>query len=191
MLVAEVAIFFEGFVDDAFEVRREIGVDACWRSGLTVEDGVEDVSSAVAAEWKLAGGHFVEDGAEGEQIGAGVEFLGACLFGRHVRDSAESAARAGELIGIGAAVGGEGIADCGLGAGAGDFRQTEVENFGLAAGGDENVGGLDVAMDDTFRVGGVEARRRCRWRVRESIRDRVSGARSCALASRPRGTPWR
>ena len=38
----------------------------------------------------------------------------------------------------------------------GDFREAEVEDFGVAAFGDENVGGLDVAMDDAFGVGGVE-----------------------------------
>ena len=34
--------------------------------------------------------------------------------------------------------------------------ETEIENFGVAAISDEDVGGLDVAMNDAFRVGGVE-----------------------------------
>ena len=125
------------------------------RRRLAIEDGVEDFGGAVAAEGKLARGHFVEDGAEGEEIGAGVEILGAGLLGGHVGDGAESAARAGEVVGV-AAIGGESFAGGGFGAGAGDFGETEVENFGLAAGGDEDVGGLDVAVDDAFGVGGVE-----------------------------------
>ena len=37
-----------------------------------------------------------------------------------------------------------------------DLRQPEIENLGVPALGDENVGGLDVAMDDAFGVGGIE-----------------------------------
>ena len=37
-----------------------------------------------------------------------------------------------------------------------DLRQSEVENLGVTALGDENVGGLDVAVDDAFGVGRVE-----------------------------------
>ena len=37
-----------------------------------------------------------------------------------------------------------------------DFRQTEVENFGMAALGDEDVARLDVAVDDPFGMRGVQ-----------------------------------
>src|SRR5207302_731233 len=38
----------------------------------------------------------------------------------------------------------------------GDLGETEVENLGVTALGDENVGGLDVAMNDALGVSGVE-----------------------------------
>ena len=41
-------------------------------------------------------------------------------------------------------------------AGKRNLRQTEVENLGVAALGDKDVGGLDVAVNDAFGVGRVE-----------------------------------
>jgi hypothetical protein len=37
-----------------------------------------------------------------------------------------------------------------------DFRQTKIQNLGVATVGDEDVGGLDVPMDDSFGVGGIQ-----------------------------------
>ena len=38
-----------------------------------------------------------------------------------------------------------------------DLSQTEVEDLGVAALGDENVGGLNVTVDDAFAVRGIQA----------------------------------
>jgi hypothetical protein len=37
-----------------------------------------------------------------------------------------------------------------------EFRQAEIENLRLPALGDEDVSGLDVPMNNAFRMGGVE-----------------------------------
>ena len=37
-----------------------------------------------------------------------------------------------------------------------DLRQSEIQNLGVSALGDEDVGGLDVAVDDALRMRGVE-----------------------------------
>ena len=50
--------------------------------------------------------------------------------------------------------GGFGVGRCGL---RSEFGETEVENFSGAAGGDKNVGGLDIAVDDSFGVRGIES----------------------------------
>ena len=36
------------------------------------------------------------------------------------------------------------------------FREAEIENFGVAAGGDKNICRFDIAMDDIFRVSRFE-----------------------------------
>ena len=40
---------------------------------------------------------------------------------------------------------------------AGDLRKTEVENFCVPALGDEDIGGLDVAVNNPFRVSCVKS----------------------------------
>ena len=37
-----------------------------------------------------------------------------------------------------------------------DFRQPEVQNLGVSALGDKDVGGLDVAVDDAFGMGCIQ-----------------------------------
>ena len=116
-----------------------------------MEDGVEGRGGGVSAKGERAGGHLVEHRAEGKNVGASVEVFAERLFGRHVGDGAESAARTGEVWIVGAGDGGA------VGSGGGvSFGQTEVENFGVTTLGHEKICGLDVAMDDAFGVGGVE-----------------------------------
>ena len=45
-----------------------------------------------------AGGHLVEDGPEGEQVGPRIQFFPLGLFRGHIRNSAQCRARAGEML---------------------------------------------------------------------------------------------
>ena len=109
----------------------------------------------------MSGGHLIEDCAERKQVGAGIEFLGARLFRRHVRHCAERAPGTGELVG-GNTLRGKGL-DHSWGSGS-HFGETEIQNLRVAARIDEKICGLDVAMHDAFRVRGVE-------RIRDVDRD--------------------
>src|SRR5258708_4548502 len=100
MLVAQRRIFFERFVDDAFELSREPGIETEGSDWRVIEDAVENFGGAVAAECRAAGGHFIEDDAKAEKIAARIEIAAAGLFGRHIGDGAESGAGAGEIGGV-------------------------------------------------------------------------------------------
>ena len=58
---------------------REIGIEAHGRDWCALQNGVEDEAGGVTPKRQRAGGHFIEDDAEGEKVGAGVEVLTARL----------------------------------------------------------------------------------------------------------------
>jgi hypothetical protein len=107
------------------------------------------MAEVLPCERHLAGGHLVEHGAEAEQVAARVELLAAGLLGRHVGHGAHGDAGRGQ--GLGASYRLRHGEARGL-----HLGQPEVQHLGLAAGGDEDIGGLDVAMDDAAPVRGVE-----------------------------------
>ena len=79
-----------------------------------------------------------QDAAERVDVGARVGQLAAQLLRRAVLDGADPATGLGQR-----------------GVGAREARQAEVAQVGVVAG-EQHVGGLDVAMDQAGRVGGVE-----------------------------------
>jgi len=162
VLIAQCGVFFERFVNDAFELSRESGIEADGRDRRMIENAVENFRGTVTAECRAPSGHFVEDDAKAKEIAASVEIAAAGLFRRHVGDGAESGAGAGEIGGVeGVIVVFAGFAGGGFGGRGGfcghGFGQTEIENFCLTARGDEKIGGFDVAMDDAFRMSGIKS----------------------------------
>src|SRR5580693_8636580 len=118
-----------------------------------MKDGIEDYSRTVAAKGQCTGRHFVEHDSKGKKIGSSIQFLGQNLLRRHISDCSQRAARAGEIL----------LGDnCGSGSNADivwlerDLRQTEVQNFGVTSLGDEDVGRLNVTVNDALPMSCVE-----------------------------------
>jgi hypothetical protein len=117
---------------------------------LAVQDRLEDHRRGLPRERQSAGARLVQNRSQREEVGAGVRDLPARLLGRHVGHRAQCRARARELVRLHR--GGR------LGVLAPrrphpfDLRKAEVEHLGLAARRDEDVGGLEVAVHDPFRV---------------------------------------
>ena len=153
VLVAQVAIFFEALVDDAFQFRRHVGIQAHWRHRSAVENRIENDRRAVPAKWPRARRHFVEHDAEREQIGARVQRLSrgparatcttpsrACCLDRSTAPRRNAWPASDDADG-------RRSGRC--------LREPEIENL-RPARGEEDVRRLDVAMHDALAVRGIQ-----------------------------------
>ena len=138
--IAECGIFLHALRDDA----RELGIDPGERRRFGVCDVVQHVDHVRRVEGAAAGGGFVEDAAEGENVGARVGLLAADLFGRHVRrgsgyDSGVGEERLGQRVGLRLRT-------------LEQFREAEVDDLRVAVAVDHDVLGLEIAVDDPALV---------------------------------------
>jgi len=133
-LVAEFGEFFEGAQDDFIQAHIDLDLAG---------GGLEAFAGEFASE------EFVEDDAEGIDVGAAVDALGVgLLLGGAVAGGAEG--------GFGGVIGGGGADVREAVGGAEDFGDTEVGNLDAAGFIEEEVLGLDVAVDDAAVVGELE-----------------------------------
>src|SRR5208337_4763856 len=96
VLVAQITVFFQGAVDDAFKFLRQVGVQADGEYRRAAQNSVEDRRRGVASKRRNAGRHLVQDHPEGEEIATGIQLFTERLLGGHVSDGAEGAARTGQ-----------------------------------------------------------------------------------------------
>ena len=100
---------------------------------------IRDGQGRLAGEGRLAGQQLVDHHPQRVEVRTGVGRLAVDLFGRQVLDGARHRAF--------------GLADVGVGEGV---SQSEVGNLHRAIRGDQDVLGLDVAVDDAVAVGMVQ-----------------------------------
>ena len=129
---------------------------------LVLEHAGERVGHRVGGEERPAGEHLVEDDAERPDVGALVDGLAPRLLGRHVGRGAEDDAelrpvrgrhrrrvherRRAREVGRGGAARGR----------VHRLGQAEVEDLDLPVRRELHVGGLEVAVDDSLLVRGLE-----------------------------------
>ena len=115
---------------------RKIRPDLARIARLRVQDLVDERRDRFARKRASAGQQLVENDAQGEQVRASVDLLAADLLGRHVRGAADHLARPRHV---------------GRGRG-GELADAEVGDLHAAVLGDQDVPGLDVAVDDVALV---------------------------------------
>ncbi len=125
-----------------FQGGGQAGVHLAGERQRVVEVFEQDGERRVGVEGGVAGQHFVEDDAERVDVGAGVARAFESLLGGHVVEGAHQRAGNGVLR----------YAD--------DLGDSEIGENGLPAFGEHDVGRFDVAVDDAFAVGVVEAAQR-------------------------------
>src|SRR5204862_1942055 len=97
-----------------------------------------------AGERAASRGYLVQHDAERKQVAARVQLLAARLLGGHVRHRAEGRAGTGDLV-VG---GGRELRLARALPRLLQLGQSKVEDFGFATPSHEDVGRLDVAVDD-------------------------------------------
>ena len=97
LLVALLGVFREGLAHDALELSGDRRVQTADRLGVAVQRGVQHFAARRPAERAEAGAHLVDDGAEGEQVGATVHRSAEALLGRHVAEGADDLSGIGQL----------------------------------------------------------------------------------------------
>ncbi len=122
---------------------------------------------------RCAGEHLVEHRAESEDVGAVRRpRVGADLLGRHVADGAHHDARVRRRPTVATALS---SAEREI---AGDLGEAEIENLDAAVRGDEDVLGLQVAVDDALCRGRRRGRARSESRSRAPFGGAIEPTRS-------------
>ena len=136
-------IFFERPGDQHSQRLRNI---IAQRRGRSVNHLLQQFEIRRCREWPLAGQHLIEHHAERKHVAARVERLAGSLLRRHVCDGADDdslsrllfAERPGYVRGLGRIC---------------EFGQTEIRQLGVPARGDQDVIGLDIAVQNPGLMG--------------------------------------
>src|SRR5262249_18927693 len=91
-LIAQVAVFFEGLMENALEFGRRLRIQRDRRDGRIVQNIVEDDGGRRAGKSQLASDKLIDHRTEGKEIATSVEFRATSLLRRHIGDGADGSA---------------------------------------------------------------------------------------------------
>ena len=134
VLVALRGVLGQAPLDDRGQLRGKGGLELVHGLGILLEDLEQGRVEGRGAEGLAAGQKLVAEGARGKEVGAVVDLVTPHLLRRHVVGGAEHGAGLRDVRG-------------------GHVGEAEVEDLHRARGGDVDVAGLDVAVDDLLVVG--------------------------------------
>ena len=154
MLVAQVPILLQRLVDDSFQFCRQFRVESYRSHWGLVQNRIKQNRCGITAKRNLARGHLIQHGSEGKQIGASVKLLTSRLLGRHISRRAYRCAGAGEVLFPNTGLRHVARWSCTAHAHLG---QPEIQNLGMIAVGNEDIGWLYVTMHNTLGVRCVES----------------------------------
>ena len=123
------------------------GDDTSERRRIITQNRRDDGSGGVALEGSASGERLGQHSPEAEDVATRVDRMAMCLLRRHVAGGSYEALAAGERR-AGCLMGRVVVAD--------QLGDAEVEDLGVAAVGDDDVGRLEIAMDDARRVSSAE-----------------------------------
>ena len=135
--------------DDALERGRDVLVRGSEISWVLVKGRAHRVRVRSPLERALAREHFIENGAEGENVRPAVRRLSPNLLRGHVAHGAPDPSQV-------RVVGGGGCLRGVLVAWSRQLRQSKIEDLEPPVPGHEKIPGLEITMDDAVIVSGRE-----------------------------------
>ncbi len=151
-LTTNVAILLKRLVDNLFELVRYVRVDPHWGHRRALQNRIEDQRRSGASKWQRCRAHLIQHRPEREQVCSSVEFLAPHLLRGHIGNRAKRRTGTGKVL-----LRADGrVAHSNALPLRGDLSQSKIENFRLTSIRHEDIGGLDVPVDDALRMCGVE-----------------------------------
>ncbi len=174
-MVAKIAQVLVKVVGRTVSARRLLGEtavdDPAQRGGhalvegrrIFANDGGHGLDRAALHERMPSRGELVEDEPKGKLVGVEIDLLAKRLLGTHIAGGAHDRADMGQARGAaarryeahGGFAAGDGIDDAAVG--FLPMRQSKIDDFDAAFGGEHDVFGLQVSMDEAGGVCGGQA----------------------------------